>query len=83
MPTINKSQLDYFTNVIVRNYCRAAEENEILYDEMSELRQAYSKVLQENAELRFQLVQAGVTVPPSAFVPAIEIEDGAKMESSI
>lgn len=64
---VTESQLDYFMNVIVRNFCRTMEENDVMLDEMCDLKESYFKILQENADLRFKLKQSGIEVPHSTF----------------
>jgi cell division septum initiation protein DivIVA len=56
----NETQLDYFLNVVLRNYCRTAEENDILYQEMDDLKTELSSLYQQNADLRFRLNEAGI-----------------------
>ena len=75
MPTKHETQLEYFMDVVLRNYCRAAEENDILYEELADIRETFTSLLKENADLRFQLKQAGVEVPPSEFVPTEALEE--------
>jgi hypothetical protein len=72
MPVTKDTQLDYFMDVVLRNYCRAAEECEFLYEEAEDLRNCLSILFQENADLRFRLTEAGLDVPPSSFVTAEE-----------
>ena len=66
-------QLDYFLNVVLRNYCRTAEENDILYDEMTDLRECLETLFRENADLRWRLKEAGIDAPASAFVTEEEL----------
>jgi hypothetical protein len=68
-----QTQLDYFMDVLLRNYCRTAEENEFLYDELTELRSVVTTLFHENSELRFLLTDAGVEAPSSAFVTEEEL----------
>jgi len=75
MATKNETQLDYFMDVVMRNYCRAAEENDILYEEMSDLKEAMMVLYQENADLRFLLKQAGIEAPPTNFITPEEIAE--------
>jgi hypothetical protein len=75
MTTRNDTQLDYFMDVVLRNYCRASEENEILYEEMTDLKEAMMVLYQENADLRFRLKQAGIEAPPSNFIDAEEMAE--------
>ena len=66
MPAKNQTaKIDYFMDVILRNYCRAAEENDILYEELEDLRGFTGELLKENADLRFRLHEAGVEAPPT------------------
>jgi hypothetical protein len=65
--THTPNQQDYVMNVLLRQYCRASEENEILYAEMAELRDAMSVLFSENADLRFLLTEVGIELPPSSF----------------
>ena len=67
MPTKKETQLDYFMDVVMRNYCRAAEENEILFQELEDMRSCVSTLFKENADLRFALTEAGLDVPVSEF----------------
>lgn len=77
----NPTQQDYVMDVLLRNYCRTAEENDILYEEMEDLRNTLKALFQENADIRFRLVQAGIEVPPSEFViVGLEEMDEADME---
>lgn len=69
------TQLDYFMDVVLRNYCRASEENDLLYEEMTDLKECLMTLYQENADLRFRLQQAGLEVPPSNFVTAEEMAE--------
>ena len=75
MATKNETQLDYFMDVILRNYCRASEENDLLYEEMIDLKECLMKLYQENADLRFRLREAGIEVPPSDFVSAEQLAE--------
>ena len=75
MPVTKDTQLDYFMDVVLRNYCRAAEECEIVYEEMADLRNCLSILFQENADLRFRLKEAGLEVPLSNFVSAEELAE--------
>ena len=75
MATKNETQLDYFMDVVLRNYCRASEENDLLYEEMVDLKDCLFKLYQENADLRFKLKELGVEVPPSDFVSAEELAE--------
>jgi hypothetical protein len=75
MPAKNETKLDYFMDVILRNYCRSSEENDILYEEMVDLKDCLFNLYQENADLRFQLQKAGIEVLPSDFVSSEEIEN--------
>jgi hypothetical protein len=52
-------------DVLLRQYVKTAEENDILYTEVITLREMMLALLQENADLRFQLGEAGVEVVPS------------------
>lgn len=47
-------------DVILRNYVRAAEENEILYTEVLDLREMMMTLMSENSDLRLQLSEAGI-----------------------
>lgn len=69
------NKLDYFLDVVMRNYCRTAEENDILYEEMADLNECLMRLYQENADLRFKLKEAGIEVPPSDFVTAEQLAD--------
>jgi hypothetical protein len=82
MATKNDSQLDYFMDVVLRNYCRASEENDILYEEMTDLKEAMMVLYQENADLRFLLKQAGIEAPPTNFISAEEIAELEGIEVS-
>ena len=75
MATKNETQLDYFMDVVLRNYCRASEENDLLYEEMVDLKDCLFRLYQENADLRFKLKELGVEVPPSDFVNAEELAE--------
>jgi hypothetical protein len=75
MATKNETQLDYFMDVVLRNYCRASEENDLLYEEMVDLKECLLTLYQENADLRFKLREAGIEVPPSNFVSAEELAE--------
>ena len=77
MPSIkqNEGKLDYFMDVVLRQYCRAAEENDILYEEAEDLRECLATLFTENADLRFLLVNAGIEVPPSDFVSSEELAE--------
>ena len=70
MATKNANQLDYFMDVVLRNYCRASEENDLLYEEMTDLKECLTVLYQENADLRFKCKNAGIEVPASNFVCA-------------
>lgn len=72
MPVKNETQLDYFMDVVLRQYCRASEECEVLYGEMQDMRNCLSILFQENADLRFRLTEAGIEAPISNFVTAEE-----------
>lgn len=80
MATKNETQLDYFMDVVLRNYCRASEEVDLLYEEISDLKECLTTLYQENADLRFQLKQAGIEVPPSDFVSAEELAEIEDLE---
>jgi hypothetical protein len=82
MATKNDSQLDYFMDVVLRNYCRASEENDILYEEMTDLKECLMTLYQENADLRFRMKQAGIEAPPSNFIAPEEIADLEGLEIS-
>jgi hypothetical protein len=73
MPAKNETKLDYFMDVILRNYCRSSEENDILYEEMVDLKDCLFNLYQENADLRFKLQKAGIEVLPSDFVITEEL----------
>lgn len=75
MPVTKDTQLDYFMDVVLRNYCRAAEECEIVYEEMAGLRECLSILFQENSDLRFRLKESGIEVPLSNFVSAEELAE--------
>lgn len=81
MATKNDTQLDYFLDVVLRNYCRASEENDLLYQEITDLKDCLVKLFQENADLRFKLQEAGIEVPPSDFVSAEEMAEIEELES--
>ena len=72
MAATKETQLDYFMDVVLRNYCRAAEECEVLYEEMKDMRECLMILFQENADLRFRLKEAGIEAPISNFVTAEE-----------
>ena len=74
MAATKETQLDYFIDVVMRQYCRATEECEVLYEEARDMRECLSILFQENADLRFRLQEAGFEVPVSNFVSA---EDAA------
>jgi hypothetical protein len=80
MATKNETQLDYFMDVVLRNYCRASEENDLLYEEMVDLKECLCKLYQENADLRFKLQEVGIEVPPSDFVSAEELAELEELE---
>ena len=80
MATKNETQLDYFMDVVLRNYCRASEENDLLYEEMVDLKECLMKLYQENADLRFKCKEAGIEVPPSDFVTAEELAELEELE---
>jgi len=67
-----ESQLDYFMDVLLRNYCRASEENDILYEEVADLRIAMATLFRENSELRHLMVKADIPVPPSEFMTSAD-----------
>ena len=75
MPVTKDTQLDYFMDVVLRNYCRAAEECEFLYQEAEDLRNQLSIIYQENSDLRFRMKEAGLEVPVSNFVTAEELAE--------
>ena len=75
MATKNETQLDYFMDVVLRNYCRSSEENDLLYEEMVDLKECLATLFQENADLRFKLQEAGIEVSPSNFVSAEELAE--------
>lgn len=62
------TQQDYVMDVLLRNYCRASEETEILYEEIEDLQETLKLLFQENADIRFMLKQAGIEPPPSQFI---------------
>lgn len=70
MAATKEDQLDYFIDVVVRNYCRASEECEVLYGEIQDMRECLSILFQENADLRFRMKEAGLETPVSNFVTA-------------
>ena len=72
MQTKTDVQLKYFMDVIVRRFCRTTEENELLIEEVQDLEEGMADLLQENADLRFKLQQAGIEVSPCKFVPSEE-----------
>jgi hypothetical protein len=67
MPVTNDTQLSYFMDVVLRQYCRSAEENDILYEELEDMKDAFAVLLIENADLRFLLNQAGIEAPTPSF----------------
>jgi len=69
------TQQEYVMDVLMRNFCRASEENEILYEEINDVRSALSVLFRENADLRFKLREAGVELPPSEFITLDSDED--------
>lgn len=75
MPTKYETQLEYFMDVVLRNYCRAAEENDILYDELEDLKGCLATLFKENADLRFRLKSAGMEVPASEVMALEETEE--------
>ncbi len=76
--TVQEKQLEYFTDVLLRNYCRVLEENEVMYEEMHEMKMAMAILFQESADMRRLLKTNGIEVPVSDFVPA---EDLAELEN--
>lgn len=80
MPAKSETQLDYFMDVVLRNYCRSAEENDLLFEENADLKDCLMKLYQENADLRFKLQEAGITVEPSDFVTAEELAEIEDLE---
>ena len=62
-------------DVLLRQYCRTAEENDILYDEIEDIRNALKTLLTENADLRFILRSAGLELPPSEFIVVDDDDD--------
>ena len=81
MATKNETQLDYFMDVVLRNYCRASEENDLLYEEMEDLKECMTKLYQENADLRFKLKEAGIEVAPSDFISAEALTELEELEA--
>lgn len=64
MPTkYETTKLDYFIDVVLRNYCRAAEENDMLVQETTDQRDFIASLLQENADLRHRLKELGIDLP--------------------
>ena len=62
------SQDNYVMDVLLRKFCRTTEENDILYEEIDDLRNVLKTLFQENADLRHQLKEAGIEVAPSEFI---------------
>ena len=62
-------------DVVLRNYCRASEEVDVLYNEIADLKDCLSTLFQENADLRFRLNEAGIEAPPTDFVSAEELAE--------
>ncbi len=62
------TQESYVMDVLLRNYCRTSEENDLLYEEIDDLRTTMKALFQENADIRFILKKAGLEPPPSEFV---------------
>jgi hypothetical protein len=82
MTSTNQSKLDYFMDVLLRNYCRVLEENDVIYEELDEVHAALAILFRENAAMREQLTAMGVRVEPSSFIPEeqlAEIETLAKL----
>jgi hypothetical protein len=75
---IEQTKLDYFMDVLLRNYCRTMEENEILYEEMTDLKNEMGILFRENADMRHMLKELGVEAPVSDFVST---EDLAEIET--
>lgn len=61
------TKLEYFTDVVLKNYCRTSDELECVYEEMADLQEAFTVLLIENADLRFLAKNAGLELPPSNF----------------
>jgi hypothetical protein len=76
--TVQETRLDYFMDVLLRQYCRTMEENEVLHEEIHEAKLAISTLFQESALMRHLLKSNGIDVPVSDFVPA---EDLAELET--
>jgi len=68
------TQKDYQMDVLLRQYCRLAEENEIIYEELDSMREAFSILLQENADLRHMMKEASMELPASSFEPLDNLE---------
>jgi hypothetical protein len=62
------TQNDYVMDVLLRKFCRTTEENDILYEEIDDLRTVLKNLFQENADLRHQLKEAGIEAAPSEFI---------------
>jgi hypothetical protein len=73
--TTEETKLDYFMDVLLRNYCRTMEENEILYEEMCELKEVLGVLFRENADMRHMLAKEGIHAPASQFVSAEQLAD--------
>jgi hypothetical protein len=75
----NPTQQDYTMDVLLRKWCRTTEENDILYEEIEDMRNALRALFQENADLRFMLKAAGIEAPPSMFV---SVNDDSNLEET-
>lgn len=68
-------KVDYFMDVVLRNYCRVSEELDVVYGEIEAMQVVLTNLFRENADLRFLLKEAGIEAPLSDLVTAEELAE--------